>query len=96
MSIYIRLVSFTSEGSKDLKSFRQGRAEFLDTLKKLNIKLIGEYVTTGSYDLVTILDAPDLNSVLKLSAITGSKGRTKSETLSAVPATEFEKIIGSV
>jgi uncharacterized protein with GYD domain len=89
-------VSFTSEGHTKVKSFREGRAEFLSNLKKLNIKLVGEYVTTGSFDIVTILDAPDLNAVLKLSAITGLSGRTRSETLSAIPAAEFEKIVESV
>ncbi|MFI5422057.1 MAG: GYD domain-containing protein [Nitrososphaerales archaeon] len=95
MPIFIRLVSFTADGHKQIKSFRQGRSEFLSNLKKLNIKLVGEYVTTGKYDVVAILDAPDLNSVLKLSALTGASGRTRSETLSAIPAAEFEKLAES-
>ena len=92
MPIFIRLVSFTEEGHKAAKSFQKGREEYLATLKKLNIRLLGEYVTTGAYDIVAVLDAPDLNSVIKLSAITGISGRTRSETLSAIPAEEFEKI----
>lgn len=92
MPIFIRLVSFTEEGHKAAKTFQKGREEYLAALKKLNIKLVGEYVTTGAYDIVAILDAPDLSSVIKLSALTGLSGRTKSETLSAVTADEFEKI----
>ena len=92
MAIFIRLVNFTTEGHKSAKSFQSGREEYLSSLKKLNIKLIGEYVTTGSYDIVAIIDAPDLNAVLKLSAMTGMSGRTRSETLSAVSADDFEKL----
>ena len=96
MPIFVRLVSFTSEGHKAMKSFREKRAEYLASLKKLNIKLISEYVTTGKYDMVTVLDAPDLNSVLKLSALAGLTGRTRSETMSAVTAADFEKLMESV
>jgi uncharacterized protein with GYD domain len=96
MAVFIRLLSFTSEGSKDIKSFSKRREEFLSNIEKLNIKLIGEYVTTGSYDIVTILDAPDLNSILRLSAITAQNGKTTVETLSAVTADEFEKITQSI
>ena len=96
MPIFIRLVSFTAEGHKAAKSFREGRAEYSASLKKLNIKLLGEYVTTAAYDIVAVLEAPDLNTVLKLSAITGISGRTRSETLSAIPAAEFEKLTESI
>jgi len=55
----------------------------------------GEYVTLGRYDLVTILEATNENAILKLQAtFAGPGGRTISETLSAVTADEFEKIVG--
>jgi uncharacterized protein with GYD domain len=92
MPNFIRLTTFTSEGAKDMKIFPQRRKEFLAAAQKLNIKVVSEYAIAGRYDIITILDAPDLAAVLKLSAMMGSTGRTRSETLSAVPADEFEKI----
>ncbi len=80
----------------DIEKFPARRAEFLAQAKKLKIKIIAEYVTAGRYDIVTIVEAPDLDSVLKLSAVAGSSGRTRSETLSAVPAADFEKIVESM
>lgn len=96
MPYFIKLVSFTSEGHKDMKNFPGRRAGFLAQAEKLKIKVIAEYVTAGRFDIVTILEAPDLDSVLKLSAITGSTGRTHSETLSAISAADFEKITESI
>ncbi len=93
MAYFVRLVSFTSEGSKDVMEFPNRRKEFFDAAKKLNIDVVAEYVLAGRYDILTILKAPDLESVLKLSAVTGSSGRTRSETLSAIPAADFEKIL---
>jgi len=45
---------------------------------------------------LTVIDAPDLGAVLKLSAVMASTGRTRNETYSAVSADEFEKISESI
>jgi uncharacterized protein with GYD domain len=96
MPYFIRLTNFTAEGAKDLKNFPRGRRQFLAAARKLKIKVVSEYVITGRYDIITILDAPDLEAVLKLSAMMGSTGRTRNETYSAVSADEFEKISQSI
>ncbi len=93
MAYFIRLVRFTPEGLKEIKQFRARRAEFLEQAKKLRISIVAEFVTSGSYNLVTILEAPNLDVILQFSAITWSKGRTTIETLSAVRAEDFERIV---
>jgi len=95
MPLFIRLLRFTPEGAKGLKQFSTKRAEFANIANKLGIKVVGEYVTIGRYDLITVLDAPNLDAVLKLSAKVAGEGRTTSETLSAVTAEQFEKLAKS-
>ena len=92
MPYFVRLTTFTTEGAKDLKNFSKGRKEFLEAARKLKIKVVSEYVVTGRYDIITVLDAPDLEAVLKLSAMMASTGRTRNETYSAVSADEFERL----
>jgi len=96
MPYFVRLTSFTSEGAKNLKNFASGRRDFLRAAKRLRVKVIAEYVLTGRYDIVTIVEAPDLGTVLKLSAMMAATGRTRNETYAAVPADEFEKISKSI
>lgn len=96
MPYFVRLTTFTTEGAKALKTFSHGRKQFLDAAKKLKIKVVAEYVLTGKYDILTIIDAPDLESVLKLSAVMAATGRTRNETYNAVSADEFEKISQSM
>lgn len=96
MAYFIRLVRFTPEGLRELKQFREKRAQFLETCKKLGISIVAEYVTSGRYDLVTVLEAHNLDTILQLNAITGSKGRTVGETLSAIPAKDFERVADSI
>ena len=47
MPYFVRLTTFTSEGAKELKTFSNGRKQFLRSAKKLKIKVVGEYVLTG-------------------------------------------------
>lgn len=93
MTIYIRLIKFTEKGSEGIKDFPKARKDFIVKAKELGIKVQASYLTLGRYDMVTILDAPDEKALLKLEAsYIGPKGRTHTETLTAVTADEFETV----
>lgn len=94
MTLYIRLIKFTEKGVEGLKDFSKARKEFLQKAKELGIKVHAAYITLGRYDLITIVEAPDEKALLKLTAsYVGPTGRTTTETLTAIPAEEFEQII---
>ena len=93
MPHFIRLVKFTEKGLTEPILFKSRAAEFREGARKQGIKIIAEYATLGRYDLVSILEAPDLKSVMKLSVSQALKGRTRVETLTAVPADEFQSIV---
>ncbi len=96
MTYYIRLLKFTRTGAASIKDFSKVRADFLRKASELGIKVHGEYVTLGRYDIVTILEAPDEKTLLKLHAsFAAPGGRVSSETLTAVSADEFESIVKS-
>ncbi|MEE8187165.1 MAG: GYD domain-containing protein [Nitrososphaerales archaeon] len=96
MAYFIRLVRFTPEGLKEMKQFKEKRAKFHAQTKELGISVVAEFLTSGAYDLITILEAPNHDSVMKLSAITGSAGRTIVQTLSAIKADDWERIVESI
>jgi uncharacterized protein with GYD domain len=96
MPYFVRLTTFTSEGAKNLRKFSDGRKEFMAAAEKLNVKVISEYIITGKYDILTILEAPDVETVFKLSAMMGTTGRTRNETYNVITADEFEKISQSI
>jgi uncharacterized protein with GYD domain len=91
---YIRLIKYTEKGAEGIKDFSKERLDFLKRAKELGVTVHASYVTLGRYDMVTVLEAPDEGALLKLTAeIVSKKGRTHTETLTAVPAEEFEKIL---
>ncbi len=97
MTYYIRLIKFTKDGAQRIKDFPKERAEFLKKAKELGIKVHGSYITIGRYDMVTILEADNEKTILKLHASHAApKGRITSETLTAVTAEEFENILKTI
>jgi uncharacterized protein with GYD domain len=52
-------------------------------------RLIQAYATLGRYDLVALVEAPDAQTMAKISALIAAQGNFKAETLSAISIPEF-------
>ena len=59
----------------------------------MGIKVKEQYAVLGPYDFVNIVEAPDNDTVMKMSVELGSRGSIQLLTLAAVPITEFIKKI---
>ena len=71
------------------------RAEDLRKMaKKLGITVKEIYWTMGSYDIVTIVEAPDEASVTAFGLSLGALGNVRTQTLRAFAAEEMAGIIG--
>ena len=65
-------------------------------LPQLGGKLLGFYLTMGQYDLVTIAEFPDDETVARGGLASASQGYVRSETLRAFTEEEYRKIAGSL
>jgi len=54
------------------------------------------YLVMGQYDLVIIGEAPDDETVAKLSLAMGARGSIRTETLRAFTEDEYRKIIAAL
>jgi uncharacterized protein with GYD domain len=96
MPTYILLSTLTPEGRQTLhknpdrlEAVNQEIAQFGCTVK-------GQYAVLGAYDFVTIIDAPDNETVAHLSVDLGSRGTVNIMTLPAMPTSQFhEKLKGA-
>ena len=96
MPLYIRLVKFTEKGITSIHDIGKRRDEAKKRFDAEGAKVLVSYVTLGSYDLVTIFEAPDNAAAIKLGAWIASNGNVCSETLVAIPAEEFERMAESL
>jgi uncharacterized protein with GYD domain len=89
MPTYILLGTLTDEGAEHLRNHPEWVDEVNRDLKAEGITLIAQYAVLGSYDIVTIVDAPDNRSVVRVSAQLTLRGSLKITTLPALPINDF-------
>ncbi|MGI8460941.1 MAG: GYD domain-containing protein, partial [Solirubrobacterales bacterium] len=58
-------------------------------VEQLGAKVIDQWATLGQYDFITVVEAPDSETMAKVSVELGSRGTMTSQTLPAIPASEL-------
>jgi uncharacterized protein with GYD domain len=91
MATYVILSTLTDEGRKTIKQNPDRIMEVNKELEKMGIKVKAQYAVLGPYDFVNIVEAPDNETVLKMSVDIGSRGSVQLLTLAALPVEEFIK-----
>jgi uncharacterized protein with GYD domain len=91
MPTYIMLTHLTSDGVKTLKDNPSRVHEVNKEVEQLGVKVQSQWATLGEYDFVTVVEAPDEQTMAKLSIEMGSRGTVANETLTAIDAEEFTK-----
>jgi uncharacterized protein with GYD domain len=96
MPKYINLVTWTDQGIKNIKEAPQRIDAYKRTVEAAGGKLTGFYVTTGRYDIVTIIDVPSDEALASITLTTASKGNVRTETVKAFTEDEFRKILAKM
>lgn len=86
MPTYVMLTNLTPEGVRTLKNNPGRVAEVNREVEQIGAKVISQYATLGQYDFVTIVEAPDDQTMARISVELGSRGTMNSQTLTAIPA----------
>ncbi len=93
MPHYIILSNLTDEGRKTIKQKPERIQEVNKEIEKMGVKVHKQYALLGQYDFVSVVEAPDNETVMKMSVDLGSRGSVQLMTLPALPVEEFIKKI---
>ncbi len=85
MPTYVLLSILTPEGSKTLHKRPERIDEVNREIEEFGCKIVAQYSLLGAYDFVSILEAPDNETVAHLSVDLASRGTLRIETLPAIP-----------
>ncbi len=94
MATYVMLSNLTDEGSKTITSRPERIREVNTELEKMGLKVKEQYALLGQYDFLSIVEAPDNETVARISAHLGSRGTISIMTLAAIPIDKFIESIG--
>src|SRR5512139_4014899 len=93
MPYYIILSNLTDEGRRTIKQRPERIVEVNKEIEAMGVKVHKQYALLGMYDFVNIVEAPDNESVMKMSVELGSRGSVQMMTLPALSVEEFIKKI---
>ncbi len=89
MATYIMLSTLTEEGAETVKERPERIKEVNREIEALGVKVVSQYAVLGPYDFVNIVEAPDNETVARVSVELASRGSVRIQTLAAIPIDEF-------
>ncbi len=89
MPRYIMLTSLTDDGAATIKKNPERIKEVNKDVEALGGRVIDQYAVLGEYDFINILEAPDMETIARISVELGSRGSVRIKTLAAIPVDEF-------
>jgi len=96
MATYIVLASFTDKGIKAVRDTVKRTDAVKKMGKKAGVTLKDMYWTLGAYDIVSVLEAPDDETMTAFMLGAAEEGFVKTHTLRAFSEPEMKKIIGKM
>lgn len=89
MPTYILLTTLTPEGVQTIKNNPARIREVNREVEQLGATVKAQWATLGRFDFINVLEAPDEETIARVSMELGSRGTGRYETLTAIPVDEF-------
>jgi uncharacterized protein with GYD domain len=89
MPTYILLGTFTEDGTEHLREHPEWLDQVNSELEEMNVRVVNQFAVLGQYDIITIVEAPDNRSMVRVSAQLTLRGNLKIITLPALPVSDF-------
>ena len=95
MATYILLSTLTEQGRQTIKERPERISEVNKEIEAMGAKVLQQYAVLGPYDFVNIVEAPDTETVVRVSVELGSRGTVNIMSLPALPLDAFVKSLKS-
>jgi len=93
MPTYVLLSTLTAEGIKTIKEKPERIREVNKEIEALGVKVLHQYAVLGPYDFVNVVEAPDNETVARISVELGSRGTVRIISMPAIPIEKFVSTI---
>ena len=90
MATYILLSTLTDEGRKTVKDNPSRIQEVNKEIESMGARVVGQWAVLGPYDFVNVVEAPNNETVARISLELGARGTIQIMTLPAIPVEELQ------
>ena len=87
--MFILLSSLTQQGVQTLQSNPERLREVNQDVEELGAKVLHQWATLGEFDFVSVVEAPDVETIARISVALGARGSTRIQTLPALDVDAF-------
>jgi len=91
--IYISLIKWTDQGRSKASSLPERVGEVDKRIQALGGRSIGNWLTIGRFDQISVVEAPDDDTAAKLLMIVAERGNAITETLRAFTMDEVRGLL---
>ena len=96
MPTYIIMSKWTAQGLQNIRQSPTRLEAGRKAYEAAGIKMTDFYMTTGRYDMVAMVEAPDDATLAKAILASTAQGSFTTETCRAFTEDEYRKIIGGI
>ena len=89
MPTYILLSTLTPKGRETVKDRPERIKEVNKEIEALGAKVVAQYAVLGPYDFVNVVEAPDNETIIRVSVELGSRGTVQITSMPAISTDEF-------
>jgi uncharacterized protein with GYD domain len=93
MPVYVTLFKWTDQGRTKTKDLAARYADGQQRIKDAGGKEIGTYVVMGQYDMVSVVEAPNDETIAKIALGIAGRGNASTETLRGFTMNEVSKLV---
>ena len=89
MATYIMLSTLTDDGRETIQERPERIGEVNREVEALGARVVGQWAVLGPYDFVNIVEAPDNETIARVSVALGARGTVQFLTMPALPIEAF-------
>jgi uncharacterized protein with GYD domain len=89
VATYVLLSTLTPEGVQTIKNNPSRIREVNKEIEQLGATVKAQWAVLGRFDFINVVEAPDEQTMARISLELGSRGTAKYESLTAIPIDEF-------
>jgi uncharacterized protein with GYD domain len=95
MPVFILLSTLSQQGVQTLKSNPERLRQVNQDVAELGARVLHQWATLGSFDFVNVVEAPDVETIARVSVALGARGSTRIQTLPALEIEDFLRTLSS-
>lgn len=89
MATYIMLSTLTDEGRETVRARPDRISEVNREIESMGAAVVQQYAVLGQYDFVNVVEAPDNETIARVSLVLGARGTVQFLTMPAIDIDEF-------